>query len=403
METTDQEIETYIKDAMDHQHFSKYAIALTGESENSDGFASHINFATVSATTEEGIEKTIEVVVKSSRKNLIQANPSLYGREAYIYETILPAFTKFQMQNDIKDIFDSVPKCYKTMSDDTMEVLVMENLKKNGYDLYDRKRPLDLNHLKLILREYGKFHAISFAFRDKDRSGFEKLVTNFDDVMIQYFVESLRKTINGYMAKACDIVKEVGDKKLYETCYKVLQKGADVAAIEIMKIVEPESAMLHGDGWNNNFVYKYEGSKVPSKVAILDWQLARLHSPALDISYLIYATCSEEELKHFDELLETYYSSFSTFLTELGSDPEKLFPYSTLQKHWKKYSLFGVLTLVAYLHLILCDDEEVPDFDECDDQADYTEKLMAIKITEESEYRKRLIAAISHYCSYIDS
>lgn len=122
----------------------------------------------------------------------------------------------------------------------------------------------------------------------------------------------------------------------------------------------------------------------------------------MDLSYLIYNTCSEEELKHFDELLETYYASFSTFLTELGCDPETLFPYVTLQRHWKKYSLFGVLMLFAYLHLILCDDEEVPDFDECEDQTDFTDKLMHIKITDELQYRKRLIAVVRHYCSYND-
>ncbi|XP_018562992.1 uncharacterized protein LOC108904800 [Anoplophora glabripennis] len=403
MATTVQEIKTYIKKALEDQRFLKCEVALTGSSENSDGFVSDITFATVSVTTKDGIEKTIEVAVKSSKKKLIQAIPRLYGREAYIYGAVIPAFTEFQMQNNIKNVFSSVPKCYRTISDETVEIIVMENLKKNGYELFDRKKPLDLNHLKLVLQEYGKFHAISFALRNKSRCDFEKLVTNFDEVMTHFCMKSFKKTMQQCLVRACDIVKEVGEMKLYEMCYKIVEKDAYVAMIEILETEEPMSAILHGDGWSNNFMYKYEGSKNPSKLAILDWQLSRLHSPVLDLSYLIYTTCSGEELKHFDELLDTYYASFSAFLTELGCNSESLFPYSALLRHWKKYSLFGLLTVIMYLHLFLCETEDVPDLSQCKNESEYIEQMMDIKITDGHQYRKRIIAVINHYCSFSDT
>lgn len=139
------------------------------------------------------------------------------------------------------------------------------------------------------------------------------------------------------------------------------------------------------------------GHRVPKKVAIIDWQLSRLHSPVLDLSYFIYSTCSEEELEHFDELLDIYYTSFSTFLTKFGCDPQNLFPFSTLRKHWKKYSLMGVLIVTTFLHVTICDNEEAPELTE---PGDIGEKVMNVNIKDESEYKKRLVSVIRHYCNY---
>lgn len=251
-------MEKYIRKALANENFINYEIVLTGSGEKSEGYASDFTFAKVTVTTRDGAERDIEIAVKSSKNSFIKTNRNTYERESYFYETILPQFTRFQMVNKVEDVFDSVPKCYKIISDETAEVVVMENLKKSGYELYDRKKPLDLNHLKLVLREYGKFHAISFALKDKRKDDFEKLVANFHDVTLELFAESFKKTIQWCFERACGFVKDVEGNKMYEICSKILQNGADVALVEILKCVEPESAILHGDCWSNNFLYKYE-------------------------------------------------------------------------------------------------------------------------------------------------
>ncbi|XP_023309948.1 uncharacterized protein LOC108904799 [Anoplophora glabripennis] len=237
----DLQIKKYIERALEEQSFRICEITLTGSSEISDGYASNITFATVLAATNENITKTIEVVVKSSKKDFVQTNRNVYERETYFYKTILPEFTRFQKQNN-----------------------------------------------------------------DTDR-------------------------------------------------------------------------------------------KIPSKVAIIDWQASRLHSPVLDLSFFIYSTCSEEQLRHFDELLDTYHTSFSMFLRELGCDPEKLFPYSALVRHWQKYSLQAFLLVTSFLHIPICEKEEAPELETLDG---FCENIMNMKITNEVEYRKRLIAIISHYYNY---
>lgn len=81
----------------------------------------------------------------------------------------------------------------------------------------------------------------------------------------------------------------------------------------------------------------------PSKVAILDWQLAMLQNPAFDLSYFIYACGSKEIFHKLDDLLKFYHDEFSNFLKQLGSQPEKIYTYKQLLEDWKIFSSFGII------------------------------------------------------------
>lgn len=45
----------------------------------------------------------------------------------------------------------------------------------------------------------------------------------------------------------------------------------------------------------------------------------------------------------------------------MGSDVDKLFPYSVFREHWKKYAIFGVTTAMMLLYVMLSDVEESVD------------------------------------------
>lgn len=69
------------------------------------------------------------------------------------------------------------------------------------------------------------------------------------------------------------------------------------------------SVINHGDCWIPNFLLTYDGSaadgSVPVQTKLIDFQLARHASPALDISFFIYSGTSQElRTKHYDLLLE---------------------------------------------------------------------------------------------------
>lgn len=66
------------------------------------------------------------------------------------------------------------------------------------------------------------------------------------------------------------------------------------------------SVICHGDCWAPNFLLKYDTTgSVAVDSKMIDFQLARVASPATDISFFMY-TCTQQDIRenHFDELIQ---------------------------------------------------------------------------------------------------
>lgn len=61
-----------------------------------------------------------------------------------------------------------------------------------------------------------------------------------------------------------------------------------------------------------------------------------------------------------EKYLQIYYTSLSDTLKQLGSDPEKVFPFSVLQKHWTKFRRFGLAMSLFIFRFILSQENETP-------------------------------------------
>ncbi|RZC37726.1 EcKinase and/or DUF1679 domain containing protein, partial [Asbolus verrucosus] len=91
-------------------------------------------------------------------------------------------------------------------------------------------------------------------------------------------------------------------------------------------------------------MFKYQGDdkSKPTDMRFLDFQLSRVGSPVIDLSYFLYSCADEEVLNNFDSILKVYHSSISDCLSELGCDPETAFPFKKLKEHWREYGKFGL-------------------------------------------------------------
>lgn len=134
----------------------------------------------------------------------------------------------------------------------------------------------------------------------------------------------------------------------------------------------------------------------PSEIAILDFQLSYLRSPALDLSYVFYGTASAKELKHFNHLMDIYYDSFSSFLRTLGSNPEELFPFSSLKEHWRRYSTFGLIFSSFLLTYVLCDEVNAPALEDLESEASLQDMLV-IDVSKNELYFQRFRDVVRHY------
>lgn len=92
----------------------------------------------------------------------------------------------------------------------------------------------------------------------------------------------------------------------------------------------------------------------------IDWQLSCLNSPAVDILYFLFVS-TDKKLRdeHFNSIIKEYYASLSNFATELGSDPQKLFPIEILEEHLIKMGRICLFISLVLINIMNTDSDEV--------------------------------------------
>lgn len=100
-------------------------------------------------------------------------------------------------------------------------------------------------------------------------------------------------------------------------------------------------------------------------VCLLDWQLLRYCSPALDLLYNIFSSTDKAfRDQYFEKLLETYHSSLCGMVRQLGSDPNVLFSYQDLKSELRKFGDFALWSGPMLLRVSIADGADLADLDE---------------------------------------
>jgi thiamine kinase-like enzyme len=392
------DIENWLRLVLKKENLENYSIDISGSTEKGDGYIGDVTFVDVRGTTNTNEKKSYEFVIKSGKKSsqLREMIPvrNAFENEIYFYNEILPVFREFQAEKGITDPFDNTPKFYDSIIEEEMEVLILGNMKTSGYSLHDRFNPMDQEHIRKIIKVYGKLHAISFALRDQKPEVFKELGGKLTDMMkLSAKYIKPKEDRNNYE----DIIKIAKEKKEDDVVAKlnILNERAK-RQNEITDPNDPYAVILHGDCWNNNFMFKYANNNKTKllDVCFLDFQLSRLASPVYDLSYFLFTCLSEDDIPNFDEIVNVYYESLSEFLRKLGSDPDKMFPFEELQKQWKRFSLFGLTMLSSVIKVCLSDKDEVNDLAEVAESGRQITDAFTKAVKNAEEFGKRTLPII---------
>jgi len=231
------------------------------------------------------------------------------------------------------------------------------------------------------MKEYGKFHALSYALQDQKPEIFKELCNNTEETFFSHMKnDEMHKGIQQQSEKALNALDPVKHKVAYEKFKNFRSAMIDLLHEAVKAKPAGKYAVIgHGDCWVNNMLFKYGNSakpQCPTEMCFLDWQLSRLGSPALDLSYFIF-TATDKNLRdqHYDHLIQEYYDSLSSFLRKLGSDPDKILPFNVLQEHLKKFSVYGLYMAVMLLFIMTSEVEEIPDIHNISDSEDIMSKF----------------------------
>lgn len=230
--------------------------------EKGQGFIGEVVF--VNLTHKETSEKK-QVIVK--QEQMTDGKPfeyfkNFFEKEIYFYGEVWPYLRKYYKNVSEKEL-TLVPK-YLGTSNEERKRIILENIRPQGYELYDKRKPFDDDHLRIIFKTYGLYHGISMALRTQDYDEYNRLVGNYSNIHLYLYVDST------YGRNFVQRIKEI------QTFFDPVE---DAAVLEKLRFYEesglqmlykcvtenlPHEVILHGDCWSNNFMFKYDVSNLPN-------------------------------------------------------------------------------------------------------------------------------------------
>ncbi|KAJ6632707.1 hypothetical protein Bhyg_16080 [Pseudolycoriella hygida] len=363
-----------LREISEKEGFTDFEFDVSAGSNHGDGFLAVIKRVIV-AGTRNGKPDTLPLICKlmpTSQARRDQFNSdAVFIREAFMYSQVLPTFVEFQKEKGLgeKEGFYEFPKCYGTLDDKANDrfVIVLEDLKVSGYELFDKFKPADFNHVKLFAESLGKFHAVSFALKDQRPEVFAKFkhlrdvfvqqVEEKPEVMVPMFEFFFDKTIAAFKPEEETEINAINKLKANVTQELLRTSMGDVS--------EPFSIINHGDCWNNNMMYVYgKENNVPVDIRLLDYQISRYSSPVLDLLYFLFSS-TDKPLRdvYYTEIIQLYHKALSANLNKMGSDANKIFSFEDLQDQLKKFGSYALIIAPMLLNIITTKPDDIPDLD----------------------------------------
>lgn len=183
-----------------------------------------------------------------------------------------------------------------------------------------RQEELTFDHVSLMMKALGKFHAISFALKDQQPQKFKQLKSHIFEQFWSNLKTEFKDIYEQLLSSLTECLKKENRPDLLEKFQRFV--GDDICA-KILELVssssaEPYSVICHGDATTNNSMFRKDDRGRPIEVQIIDWQFSRYASPVTDLMlYLLCSTSKQLRDKHYDEFLRIYHESLSDLLKRL--------------------------------------------------------------------------------------
>jgi hypothetical protein len=285
-----------------------------------------------------------------------------FEKELQMYAATLPAMHRALKDAPANEEWLSLSARY--FPSKRQNIIVLEDLQHLGYKMANRQTGLDLEHCKMALKALARFHAASLALHKADPSSME----TYTEEMYKNTGER-RKHMSSYMeqtmnALASQIEKWTG----YEHYARNIRELIPTALDQMIKATEPKEDSLnvlnHGDYWVNNIMFHYcPNTGRVDDVKLIDFQLARFSSPAVDLQYFLCTSTNDDiRFRERDHLLREYHAELRDTLKALGLDPK--FTFQQLKEDFEQQEEFGLLTVCTLLSAMVAGSNEIPDLNE---------------------------------------
>ncbi|XP_049537412.1 uncharacterized protein LOC125952150 [Anopheles darlingi] len=338
---------------------------------------------------------------------------ALFEREAFVYGKLLPAFEQFQrtsQQGDGasdtegepkpkeetlgEDTVSFAPRCYHAHCDvkKAEGIIIMEDVLRRGFSNRQKFEPMDYDHARLAMLQLGRFHALSLALKQQQPELFEQYrymtdVTRERVLGCEGFAETMHLAFDSAMAtlNPGDATKREKLVRLRDGFVEELQTINDTTQSDAFCVV------CHGDFSADNMMFSYNGG-FPSRLVMLDWQLAKYGSPALDFVQAVFLSTDDSlRRNHYDNMLQTYHHSLLSHLERLGDvRATEWFPLTVLMRLIKVQARQALV--LGMLHIPLAIASKEASENESPETEEQREDSCSVNIsdTDDAKYQTRM-------------
>lgn len=201
-----------------------YTVRVDQGSQPGDGFIAELFSVTINETL---TGKKLELICKSAPQSdglLSDGMGAIFDREAFVYDVLLPTFYQFQREKNLpeRELFKSYPKCYASVVDHKAKhfAILMENLRPQGFKMWDKSKPARCENVRVLLGELGKFHGISIAFKDQKPTEFLKFKELSDCRKAFFGSENMREIRDTILDRVIGSLKNGNHKIVVEDVKK---------------------------------------------------------------------------------------------------------------------------------------------------------------------------------------
>lgn len=206
---SEKELPNYVKEFLiqiiNENGIKNYSMEIEPGSKPGDGYTSQILSITVTDRLNDKILNFLcKIAPTDGNLRKLLNTSATYKREALFYNEVMPVFAQFQEEKNLAEIdqFLAYPKCYATIIDDDNEqyAIIMEDLRPQGFEMWDKAKISTIENLRLAMHELGKFHGLSFAMKDQKPNEFAEFM-QIDDLYgsfnkTEFIQEILRVNFN---------------------------------------------------------------------------------------------------------------------------------------------------------------------------------------------------------------
>ncbi|CAH1392392.1 unnamed protein product [Nezara viridula] len=198
-------------------------------------------------------------------------------------------------------------------------IIILEDLKASGFNTVKRTETQDLNHARLVLRSLGRYHAMAKVLEERgliSKDGYKPYLFLNNEIYIRNFIYGrMQALVKGMREGGGEEWAEYADKLCQISFEKLLKRIKECGNFDDNTF----KCLNHGDGWNNNMMFKHDWEGRPVEMRFVDFQVPHYNSPCMDVTYFLYSSVNPSvRHQNLNSLIELYHESLTSSLERFG-------------------------------------------------------------------------------------